>query len=214
MTSLSVRRSRLADRASLSADLRAAGVLAFLTGATFLVGTMLAASIAPGYDFHAAAISDLGTIGETAALFNAVLIATGLLDLAMGLLLVQVSGHRAVLVPILMGGLGAIGAGVFPLDTGAPHTLFALAAFVGFNLEALACARIVRGPMRWISLLAGVVGLAYVGIMVIGDAGDPAMFEAIGHGGSERMIAYPVMAWLLAFGGYLMATETPDRTVR
>jgi len=194
----------------MSAELRTAGVLASLTGATFLIGTMLAASIAPGYDFRGAAISDLGTIRETAALFNVVLIATGLLDLATGVLVVRVHRRPLLLAPFIVGGVGAIGAGLFPLDTGAPHTLFALGAFVGFNLQALASARIVRGPMRWISLLAGLVGLAYVGVMVVGDGGNPAIFGAIGHGGAGRMIAYPVMAWLLAFGGYLMATGTPD----
>jgi hypothetical protein len=29
----------------------------------------------------------------------------------------------------------------------------------------------------------------------------------MGHGGAERMIVYPVMLWLMAFGGYLMASE-------
>jgi hypothetical protein len=48
-------------------------------------------------------------------------------------------------------------------------------------------------------------------LMVIGDAGDPAVFGPIGHGGSERMIAYPAMLWLLAFGGYLLARPALDR---
>jgi hypothetical protein len=59
--------------------------------------------------------------------------------------------------------------------------------------------------MRWISLLAGIVGLGYVVLMVVGDAGNAWVFGAIGHGGSERMIAYPAMLWLLAFSGYLSA---------
>ena len=46
--------------------------------------------------------------------------------------------------------------------------------------------------------------------MVIGDAGNAAAFGPIGHGGTERMIVYPVMLWMLAFGGYLMAArESP-----
>jgi hypothetical protein len=31
------------------------------------------------------------------------------------------------------------------------------------------------------------------------------VFGAIGHGGAERLIVYPVMLWMMAFGGYLMA---------
>ena len=53
--------------------------------------------------------------------------------------------------------------------------------------------------------LTGLIGLGFVVLMVIGDAGNPGVFGAIGHGGAERMIVYPVMIWLMAFGGYLMA---------
>ena len=59
--------------------------------------------------------------------------------------------------------------------------------------------------MRAISILSGVVGLVFVVLMVVGDAGNAAAFGAIGHGGTERMIVYPAMLWMLAFGGYLMA---------
>ncbi|MEO8246020.1 MAG: hypothetical protein ABI622_02765, partial [Chloroflexota bacterium] len=51
----------------------------------------------------------------------------------------------------------------------------------------------------------GLLGLAYVVVMLIGDAGNPAIFGAIGHGGSERMIVYPAMLWAVAVGGYLLA---------
>jgi hypothetical protein len=59
--------------------------------------------------------------------------------------------------------------------------------------------------MRPISWVAGIIGLVYVAIMIVGDAGNPAVFGPIGHGGAERMIVYPVMLWMLALGGYLMA---------
>jgi len=77
---------------------------------------------------------------------------------------------------------------------------------VFFNVEALATASVVPGLMRVISVVAGIVGLAYVVVMVIGDGGNADVFGAIGHGGSERMIAYPVMLWILAFGGYLLGS--------
>ena len=41
--------------------------------------------------------------------------------------------------------------------------------------------------------------------MIIGDSGKPAVFGPIGHRGTERLITYPVMLWLVAFRGYLMA---------
>jgi hypothetical protein len=60
--------------------------------------------------------------------------------------------------------------------------------------------------MRILSIVAGLIGLAYVVVMVIGDAGNPAIFGSIGHGGSERMIVYPAMLWTLIAGGYWIAT--------
>ena len=92
-----------------------------------------------------------------------------------------------------------------PLDTSELHSLFALFGFVFFNVEAIATGLTVRGPIRPLSVVTGLIGLAYVVVMVIGDAGNPAVFGAIGHGGSERMIVYPAMLWTLIFGGYLLA---------
>jgi hypothetical membrane protein len=181
------------------------GAMLVVLGVAFLTVTMLAASMAPGYDYHGAAISDLGVIDETAGLFNGLLVIVGTLNVAGGYLLYRSHRRAWILGPYLLGGIGAVGAGLVPLDAGELHALFALAGFVFFNIEALATATIVRGPLRPVSLVAGLVGLVYVVVMIIGDAGNAAIFGSIGHGGSERMIVYPAMLWAVAFGGYLMA---------
>ncbi len=192
-------------RAAWTVDRRFAGVALFVLAAEFMTAIMLAASMAPGYDIGGGDISDLGVIAETAVLFNASLVAVGLLNLVAGYLLFRSSGSRWILALFGLAGIAAAGAGLVPLDRGDLHGLFALGAFLFFNLEAIACASIVRGPMRAISVLAGVVGLAFVVLMIIGDAATAAAFGPIGHGATERMIVYPPMLWMLAFGGYLMA---------
>ena len=58
--------------------------------------------------------------------------------------------------------------------------------------------------MRWLALIAGLIGLAFVVVMIFGDSGNSAVFVPLGHGATERMIVYPAMLWMLAFGGYLM----------
>lgn len=194
-------------------DLRAAGFLLFAVGAGFITISMLAASIAPGYDFHAAAISDLGVIAETAVLFNGLLVAVGGLNAVGGYLFYRSHRRRGLLAVYLVAGVGAVGAGLMPLDTGGLHSLFALLAFVFFNIEAIVTAAVLTGPMRLVSIVAGAIGLVYVVIMVIGDGGNPVVFGAIGHGGSERMIAYPALLWTLALGGYLMARSTTSSPV-
>ena len=181
------------------------GAALFTLACQFMTVIMLAAAMAPGYDMHGGAISDLGVIGETAALFNLSLIAVGILNIVGGYFLYRTHGKPWLLALFVLAGLGAAGAGLVPLDRGGLHGLFALVAFLFFNVEALGSATIVSGPMRWVSMLAGVVGLAFVVIMVSGDSGNTAVFGPFGHGGAERMIVYPAMLWMLAFGGYLMA---------
>lgn len=191
---------------------RLAGLVLFVLAAQFMSVIMLAASIAPGYDFNEAAISDLGVIGSTALLFNSSLVAAGVLNILGGYLFYRSHRRGWVLALFVVAGVGALGVGVFTLDRGAVHSLFALVAFLFFNLEAMAVGTLTRGAMRAISVLAGAIGLVFVVLMVIGDGGNTAAFGAIGHGGTERMIVYPAMLWMLALGGHLMAArEDPGR---
>src|SRR6476660_7561303 len=153
--------ARARDDLGAGVDLRIPGLLLFFVGASFLVVTMLAASIAPGYDFSGGAISDLGVIDETAGLFNGLLVAIGALNVLGGYLLYRWHDRIWILAAFVVAGVGAAGAGLMPLDTGAPHSLFALLGFLFFNLEALALATILSGPMRLLSLHAGAVGLVF-----------------------------------------------------
>ena len=189
---------------------RLAGLGFLAIGAGFMTILMLGAAMAPGYDFGGGAISDLGVLAETALLFNGGLVLVGVLNVAAGYALYRLHGSRLLFGAFLLAGLGAVVTGVFPLDTGAPHSLGALLAFLFFNVQAIGIARRLTGPMRYLSVLAGVVGIAFVVLMIVGDAGNPAVFGPIGHGGAERMIVYPAMLWLVAIGGYLLG----DGTVR
>jgi len=198
-------RTTLSIRGVTLESLRLAGLSFLVLAAGFMTVIMLAAAMVPGYDFRGAAISDLGVFPETALLFNASLVLVGVLNLAGGYLFYRTHGKRWLLTVYTLAGLGAIGAGLFPLDTGGLHGLFALLAFLFFNVQALGTATRLRGAMRALSVVAGGLGLVFVVLMALGDAGNAAAFGPIGHGGTERMIVYPVMLWLVAFGGYLLA---------
>ncbi len=201
-TPLSIDRTRTASQSVAWVP----GFLFFVLAAQFMTAIMLGASIAPGYDIGGAAISDLGVARETALLFNMSLVAVGALNLVGGYLFYRFHRSEWVLAAFVLGGIGAFGAGLIPLDTSEFHSIFALVAFIFFNVEAIASASVVSGPMRAVSIFLGIVGLAFVVIMVVGDSGNGAVFGPIGHGGAERMIVYPPMLWMMALGGYLMAT--------
>jgi hypothetical membrane protein len=186
-------------------DLRLPGFLFFLLSGGFMTAIMIGASLVPGYDYRSAAISDLGRISQTAVLFNVTLLLVGALNVAGGWAFYRWHRRGWLLALYLVAGLGAIGAGAIPLGTSDLHSLFALVAFLFFNLEAVGTGFVLAGPMKPISWVAGIIGLVYVAIMIVGDSGNPAIFGPIGHGGAERMIVYPVMLWMLALGGYLMA---------
>ncbi|MFC7096402.1 DUF998 domain-containing protein [Halobaculum marinum] len=182
-----------------------AGIFFFALAAQFMTVIMLAAAMVPGYDFRAAAISDLGVFPETALLFNGSLVVVGVFNLLGGYFFYRTHGKRWLLAIFALAGIGAVGAGLFPLDTGGLHGLAALLAFVFFNVQAIGSATRLDGVMRALAVLAGGLGLVFVVLMALGDGGNTAAFGPIGHGGTERMIVYPVMLWLVAFGGYLLS---------
>jgi len=190
---------------------RVAGVFLFALAAQFMTVIMLAAAMVPGYDFRGGAISDLGVFTETALLFNSSLVLVGVFNLVGGYAFYRTHGKRWLLAVFALASVGAIVAGLVPLDAGDLHTLGALLAFVFFNVEAIGTATRLSGVMRVLAVVAGTVGLVFVGIMIVGDGGNTAVFGPIGHGGAERMIIYPVMIWLVAFGGYLLGSSDEPR---
>lgn len=178
-----------------------------LASGQFLIALMLGESIAPGYSMHDNAISDLGTIAETELLFNASLFLIGLLNFAAGYVLYKAIGDRKVLIAFALGGIGAMGAGLIPLDhPSGVHGLFALFAFVFINVEAMVAGRLAKFPLNRISLLLGILGIIFVPVMIMVDSGSLDVTGSIGHGGVERMIAFPCLIWMLVFGGYLIAS--------
>jgi len=189
-----------------------AGYLLALAAGQFLVALMLAESIAPNYSMHDNAISDLGTIAETELLFNASLFLIGLLNLLAGYVLYKAIGDRKVLIVFALGGIGAMGAGLISLDSPIGiHGLFALFAFVFLNVEAMVAGRLAKFPLDKISLLLGILGIIFVPVMVMVDSGSLDVTGNIGHGGVERMIAFPCLIWMLVFGGYLTASPELKR---
>jgi hypothetical membrane protein len=191
--------------------LAAAGALLVLAGFISLLGIITAEALYPEvYTTVDNAISDLGATAPpdsviyqpSARIFNTVMIVTGLLVIAAAVCVER--GFRRVAVAVFTGltGLGMLGVGLFPGNYGTIHALFALLTFFAGGIAAIVSATVQRPPLSVISTIFGIVTLgSLILYMVLGDS-DP--MAGLGIGGVERWIAYPIVAWTMAFGGYLL----------
>ena len=199
-----------ATRRAWATDLHLGGALLAAAGAAILLGIITAEALYPGaYSTGANEISDLGgtrppdsvVYQPSAAIFNLSMVAVGIMVIIAAWYAHRAFGRRSVTIPIAVLGLGALGVGLFPGNTGNPHAVFAMVTFVAGGVAAISASRVASGPFRWVSTALGAVSLlTLVGYMLLGDATPMA---ELGIGGIERWIVYPVILWIVAFGGYL-----------
>ena len=209
----------------LELDLRVAGTLTFLAGAAILLAIITAEALYPAtYSTGANEISDLGgtrppdsvILQPSASIFNGAMLVVGVLVLIGSWYVHRAFGRRSLTVAMFVLGFSALGVGLFPGNTGTPHALFAMATFVSGGIAAL-CAGVVTGGMfRILSIALGAVSLVTLGsFMLLGGASPMA---AMGTGGIERWIVYPIVIWLIAFGAYQLgaaeAAVTTEHTKR
>ena len=187
-----------------------AGALLVLAGCVALMGIISAETFYPGYSTAQNEISDLGAtrppnsviLQPSATIFNLTMLATGLLVIGGALALGRAGFVWIATVPLGLFGLGAFLVGVFPGNWGTVHALSALLTFVAGGVAAIAAAAVVRPPFRYMAPVLGAISLlTLVSAFVLGDASP---MTAFGPGGLERWVAYPVLLFVLAFGGYLM----------
>lgn len=191
-----------------------AGALLLLAGVAILMGIITAESYyPPGYHTATSEISDLGatrppgsvTYQPSGTIFNATMIITGLMLMGAAFFTCRTFRRKLVTFPIMLLGLGVFGVGIFPGNNGDIHPWFAMMAFVFGGLAATASAKVTAGPFRYIVVVLGTITL--VTLLTAG-----IWIEHIGDGGTERWVAYPVVLWMTAFGGYLLANgNTQDR---
>jgi hypothetical membrane protein len=198
-----------------------AGVLYSSAGFVLLMGIITAETKYPVFRHYTARqeISDLGgtrppqglVTQPSAMIFDVTMLIAGVLLLAGAFALWRVYRNRLLTVVSTLFGAGAFLVGVFPGNT-APHPFAAMIAFVFSALTAIVAFRVTYGPFRFMSLFAGVLSLA---ALIAGElGGNSPVVKSIGIGGTERWVVFPIILWLVSFGGYLLATGHrlhPDR---
>jgi hypothetical membrane protein len=200
-------------------DLRLGGALLTIAGVTILMGIITAEALYPNtFTTGGNEISDLGgtrppnslIFQPSAMIFDLSMAAIGILVIAGSWFVHRIFGRRSVTIPMTVLGIGALGVGLFPGNTGAPHAIFAMVTFVAGGVAAVSAARVTTAPFRLISFVLGAVSLLTLTSYIL--LGDGSPMAAFGIGGIERWIVYPVILWVIAFGGYLSGRADGDRT--
>jgi hypothetical membrane protein len=106
-------------------------------------------------------------------------------------------------------GVGLVGIAIFPGNVAGWHPLFSLVAFVGGSVATIMSRKELDSPASSVAVALGMIALVAT---VLGLDAFAEMWPqtAIGIGGVERWIAYPVLLWMVVFGTALMGKTTPE----
>jgi hypothetical membrane protein len=188
-------------------DRRIAGVLLFIGAVQFVIGMHLAEFLYPGYSVSGNYISDLGATCRTtcivyqptATIFNSSVILFGILVIASSYFILR--EFHIYLIPILFSitGIGAAGVGLFPETAGIVHLVVSFITFFFGGLAVIASFRLVKKPFSYFSIL-GIISLTALGLYIF------QIYLGLGPGGMERMIAYPLLLWVIGLGGNFMSS--------
>lgn len=187
----------------------AAGVLLFIGAVQFVLGMLIAEFLYPGYSVSMNYISDLGATCRTtciihqpsASIFNTSVSLLGVLALVSSYLIWREFHNRLVSLLLGLSGVGMVGVGLFPETAGISHLVASFIAFFFGGLSTIATYKLVKAPFAYLSMLMGMICLIALKLFISN------IFLGLGPGGMERMIAYPLLLWVIGFGGNLMSSE-------
>lgn len=181
--------------------------------AQFMVFMVVAETLYPGYSVSSNYISDLG-VGPSSGVFNVSVSLLGILVIVAGALVMMLS--RGLGITAILAGIGALGVGVFPENTGTPHTVFSLVVFLFGAVASYFAGRVSEGAGKVLWPILGTAGLISLILYVPGNLGVSPFnsFLGLGRGGLERMIAYPELLWALGFGASAMGSVRGKELIR
>lgn len=192
------------DRTTLS------GSFFLLGGVQWFLGMLAAESWYDGYSSRIDYVSDLGT-GPTAFIYNLSVFVLGAFIVLGTFFLYKANRGRVLPILLTICGIGAMGVGIFPANLQPMHSVFTLLAILFGSFAAVGSYGYQTKPMSIISVVLGLMSfiLAMIFIPYLGlPFGSTDTFLGIAKGSMERWAIDPILAWIIAFGGYLMGTAT------
>ena len=198
-------------------DASVAGLSMVLAGVVAFMGIITAEVLYPDYSTRQD-ISDLGSTlppdpvihQPSATIFNSTMLLTGALLLVAAYFVYRALGRRGFTIALPVFGFAIFAVGVFPGNIQPWHGLAAILTFTTGGITAVLSSRVVTRPFSYLCLLLGGISLlVLVSVFFFGlVVGGPSPLEPLGSGGIERWVAYPLLLWVLAFGGYLQGRSS------
>ncbi|MDG6998278.1 MAG: DUF998 domain-containing protein [Nitrososphaerota archaeon] len=187
-------------------DFRLAGVLYAISGTVMFLFTSLSETLYPNYGVHTQAISDLAaTNASTSMIEEPAGFVWGLCWLLGSYFLLRNTRRRGIMVVYLLPGIGVLLAILSPENVNiAIHSVGAVVAFVPGAIAVILSYRLIQTELKYLALILGVTSLVGV-ILEFGAYYSYLVQQVLGPGGTERIIVYPILVWLMIFGGYLSA---------
>jgi hypothetical membrane protein len=188
------------------------GVLTLLAGVFILMGIITAETQYPSHLHYSTRTNEISDLGATvpphsiitepsAHIFDTVMIVTGLMLIAGAIFSYSAHRRKVFAALALLLGIGVLGVGIFPGNHHDIHRIFSMIAFLFGGLAAVMSYRAVKGPFRFIVLLLGSTTLLTLFV------GTAVLTNTLGAGGIERWIAYPVVLWMVCYGGYVLGDK-------
>jgi hypothetical membrane protein len=193
----------------IKASLTKSGLLLFLSGFMIFMG-IITGEIFYTLDFNtrdnyiselAAAVPPNAITPEpSATIFNLTMIVTGIMIMFAAFYLQIIFKKLLTTIPAALFGFGVLGVGIFPGNIHPWHGIFALILFVAGGVGAITSYKIVSSPLRYIFIILGITALVFL-------IAYKYFVPALGVGGTERWVLYPVIFWITGLGGYLLGIK-------
>jgi hypothetical membrane protein len=203
-------------------DSKVAGILFSIGAIAFILLTIAAEAIYPNFDLQNNAISDLAALRtNTMAIEETAILTMGVCWVLGAYFLFRRTARKGMLVLSILPGVGYLMAGVSPENVNLiVHSAGALIAFPFGAIAAILSYRVIKTPFKYFGVPLGALSLCatfvtFFGQSLVGSCGSCSTNSTsyirsldklyLGLGGWESMIIFPIILWLIGFGGYLLS---------
>ena len=196
-------------KSDIRSSLTISGLLLFLAGFLIFMG-IITGEIFYTAEFSARDnyISELATKINTgtdfrqvsASIFDYTMIVAGLMVIVGTWFVNKLFKKYLLTIPMVLLGVGLTCFGIFPRQILLMHNTFALFVFLCGSISAIVSFKIVSTPLRYIFACFGIIALIFFTF-------QKYFIPALGVGGAERWLFYPVVFWITGMGAYLLGIK-------